>query len=151
MATLFAQTEPVSNFNPLSSSDKYRGAVVEVSVWIGFEAVDHKWRLGSSIASCILPSTERTSIPCYYSRLRSRLLSHTVRPFSSLDHGFKRHHKFCFSVLDRTRRPVGYLDVTKLKEQWNRGTVDPVRTRRPSPARRIRILVQFRTRRFLDT
>lgn len=32
------------------------------------------------------------------------------------------------SVLDRHRRPLGYVDVSTLKEHWERGNADPVRT-----------------------
>lgn len=32
------------------------------------------------------------------------------------------------SVLDKNRRPLGYIDVAKLKEKWEAGQADPVRS-----------------------
>lgn len=33
---------------------------------------------------------------------------------------------FPFSVLNRDRRPLGYVDVAALKEKWEAGTASPV-------------------------
>ena len=34
------------------------------------------------------------------------------------------------SVLNKNRKPIGYLDVSVLKEKWEAGQADPVRTSR---------------------
>jgi hypothetical protein len=32
-----------------------------------------------------------------------------------------------FSVLNKSRKPIGYLDVAALKRKWEAGEADPVR------------------------
>lgn len=32
-----------------------------------------------------------------------------------------------FSVLNKSRKPIGYLDVAALKQKWEAGDADPVR------------------------
>jgi len=48
--------------------------------------------------------------------------AYTIRLYG--DHWFIRQ----ISVLNKNRKPIGYLDVAALKEKWEAGKADPVRT-----------------------
>jgi len=39
------------------------------------------------------------------------------------------------SVLNKSRKPMGYLDVAALKQKWEAGDADPVRTSTLFPRR----------------
>lgn len=38
------------------------------------------------------------------------------------------HISLVYSVLNRNRRPLGYVDVAKLKKVWESGKANPVRS-----------------------
>ncbi|KAG6854405.1 hypothetical protein C0991_006947 [Blastosporella zonata] len=108
MDSLASTPTPInSSLHALSQGgDKYRGAVVE------------DLQLPPAFS---LPLSEPISraVELAYERDFSHIPY--VSPVVHKPHLFK----LCFSVLDHRRRPVGYVDVTKLKEKWEAGNANP--------------------------
>jgi len=125
MATATASVS--SAFQPLPL-DVYRGAVVEVSFSVPslfiFLTLDFRFQDLQLPPAFSISANEAISraIELAYERDFSHIPS--VRsPASVL---FQLLKIGTLSVLDRRRRPLGYVDVTKLKEIWEAGQANPV-------------------------
>ncbi|KAF9788694.1 hypothetical protein BJ322DRAFT_655179 [Thelephora terrestris] len=96
-------------FKALSSTDKYRGAVVEdLQLPPAFALPQDE-----SISRALELAYERDFdyIPCVFA----------FGSAGTTEQSLTRR----FSVLNRNRKPVGYLDVGSLKEKWEAGQADP--------------------------
>lgn len=127
MAAIASTQTPINS--PLHAmsmeSDKYKGAVVEVRTATCISrnvATD----IPTRIFNCLL------HFPCRFlsryhrpSSLRTSAISRIYRTWSPKSVQIV-YLGSTVSVLDRRRRPVGYVDVATLKEKWEANEADPV-------------------------
>jgi hypothetical protein len=119
--------------SPMTVEDKYRGAVVEVRISMSvsrpgiadqpaiLKMVLQDLQLSPAFA---LPQDEAISraIELAY----DRDFSHIPYIYSGTSQSSLTTDSYA-SVLDRNRKPVGYVDVVRLKEKWEGGNANPVR------------------------
>lgn len=117
-----------SNLTTLGAPDKYRGAVVEVS------------ELPTSLDTYNYhPKFFAPRIFSYLLRLLcpkvNLLLGQWSLHMSAISPTYREWISICLincflllqtSVLDKNRKPLGYLDVAALKQKWEAGQLDPV-------------------------
>lgn len=81
---------------------------------------------GPAITTGILHICEWSYISSIRACVRTRLLTHPVRKISNLVRILDFKSALHLSVLNRRRRPLGYVDVAKLKGEWTAGRANPV-------------------------
>lgn len=111
----------------LSFDQNYRGAVVEVRGShspISCSLAHPSTRPGPPATTRLRPPLHRAHLPRHRARLRARLFPDPVSsPPAHPPHvACSRPH----SVLGRSRKPLGYVDVPSLKSIWESGSADPV-------------------------
>lgn len=141
MSSTTAEQTPLNGlaYPPFGDGDKYRGAVVEVRpahASARERTCAHGFCVcvvGPAAAAGVCAALGRGDIPRDRARLRARLLTHPVRPPSCpplplplppLNTDTPLHPA---SVLDKSRKPIGYIDVAVLKKKWEAGEASPVR------------------------
>lgn len=122
--------------SPTSVADNYRGAVVEVRIsFLASHTSAADRPVYSKMALQDLQLSPAFALPQDEAISRAIELAYD-RDFSHIPYVLLLHQTtylrqttdtYYASVLNRNRKPVGYVDVARLKEKWEAGNANPVR------------------------
>ncbi|KAK0446080.1 uncharacterized protein EV420DRAFT_1484230 [Desarmillaria tabescens] len=98
----------------------------EVDVRIGRGLEDKT--IKSEVARAKQTVLQDLQLPPAFALPSTEVISRAIELAYERDFSHIPRWKLSYSVLDRDRKPLGYLDVAKLKQEWEAGKANPVQS-----------------------